>query len=65
MPKGRRLLWGVAWAVDLLWFIIGALASNTFLVAGAVIYGLVVIAFLAAEVRAAPEDKPSVSDDSE
>jgi hypothetical protein len=34
MSQGRRLLWGAAWGVDLLWFIIGALASNTFLVAG-------------------------------
>jgi hypothetical protein len=65
MPQGRQLLWGAAWGVDLLWFIIGALASNTFLVAGAVIYGLVLIAFLAAEVRPAPDDEPSVSDDPE
>jgi hypothetical protein len=51
MSQGRRLLWGAAWGVDLLWFIIGALASNTFLVAGAVVYGLVLIASLAADIQ--------------
>jgi hypothetical protein len=51
MPQDRQLLWGAAWAVDFLWFAIGALASNTFFVAGAVIYGLVLIAFLAADIR--------------
>ena len=65
MPQGRQLLWGGAWAVDLLWFIIGVLASNTFLVAGAIIYGLMLVAFLAAEARDAPEDEPSVFDDPE
>ncbi len=50
------MLWGAAWAVDLLWFIIGALASNAFLVAAAVIYGLVLIAFLAADIRSGREE---------
>lgn len=65
IPQGRQLLWGAAWAVGLLWFVIGALASNAFLVGGAVIYGLVLIAFLAAEARSAREDEPSVFDDPE
>ena len=56
MSRGRQSLWGAAWAVDLLWFIIGALAPSIFLISGAVIYGLLLVLFLAADLRSQPED---------
>ena len=65
IPQGRQLLWTAAGAVGVLWLIIGALASNTFLIAGAIIYGLMLIVFLAADAGTAPEDEPSALDDPE
>ncbi len=56
MAQGRQLLWAAAGAVDVLWFAVGARASSTFLVAGAVVYGLLLAVFLAAEVRSRAED---------
>lgn len=53
---GRQLLWGAAGAIGLMWLIIGVLASNTFLVTGALIYGLALLAFIAADTRSRRED---------
>jgi hypothetical protein len=55
ISEGRRL-WGVACAVGILWLIIAVLASSTFLILGAIIYGLMLVAFLVAEIRPAQED---------
>lgn len=41
----RLLLWAAAWGVDLLFLVIAAVASNLFLFAGALIYGLLLAAF--------------------
>jgi len=54
MPQGRQVLWGAAWAVGLLWLIIAVSASNSFLVGGALLYGLLLLLFMAAELRAGP-----------
>ena len=54
MPQGRQVLWGAAWAVGLLWLIIAVSASNSFLAGGALLYGLLLLAFMAAELRAGP-----------
>jgi len=45
----RRLLWGVAWAVDLLFFAVAAGASSQFLGAGAVLYAILLAVFMLAE----------------
>jgi hypothetical protein len=55
MSRVHQLLWGAAWAVGLLWFIVGALAPSTFLISGAVVYGLLLVLFLAAELRSQSE----------
>ena len=52
MPQGRRILWGAASAVGLLWLIIAVSASNSFLVAGALLYGFALLVFVAADLRA-------------
>ncbi len=48
--------WGAAFAIDLLWLVIAALSSSTFLMLGAALYTLALVAFAAADVRSVPED---------
>ena len=55
MTESRRLLWSVALAVDALWFVIGGISGSTFLAAGALLYALLLVLFLAAEVRSGGE----------
>jgi len=55
MTDGRRLLWGVALAVDAMWFVIGGISGSTFLAAGALLYALLLVLFLVAEVRSGGE----------
>lgn len=55
MTEGRRLLWSMALAVDALWFLLGGISGSTFLAAGALLYALLLVLFLVAEVRSSGE----------
>lgn len=54
--RDRRLLWGIAWSVAILFLVVAALASNLFLLAGALVYGLLLLAFTWADSRSSGED---------
>lgn len=51
ISRDRRMLWGLPWAVDILFFAVAAKASNEFVAAGAVLYGVLVTVFMLAEQR--------------
>lgn len=52
----RQPEWSIAVAIGLMWVLISTLASSALLLIGALIYGLALAAFIAADARSRPEN---------